>query len=572
MELYHNSTITTITATTTDWDSFYELNFNQIADAFYGSVLCCLYFLIGTLGNIISFLYFKSKTRNISSVIYMLITTNDMVISLSILPVGISLWSKRRPGILFGNEYGCLVWAYLWHITVGLSIFLVICLSVTRTVSLLKPFKQQKVRYLIVAIVTYLVAMLAKLKSISEQAITLKWLPGCVLFADSSKNALTILGYLIYSVTCTVPVIVVAISCVISAVLLTRTNHLLQQRELQKTRNRATVTILLFSLVYGVCNVPCVVNIILRTIKTLNGNWEKFNRFDTQGYYRSIVNMLLIATNSAANPILYFWRMLRLREYIRRILRLNRANRIPQNNVNRPKEGPVNNVNQPEKGPVNNVNQTEEGPVDNVNQPKEGPVDNVNQPKEGPVNNVNQPKEGPVNNVNQPEKGPVNNVNQTEEGPVDNVNQPKEGPVDNVNQPEKGPVNNVNQIEEGPVNNVNQTEEGPVNNVNQTEEGPVNNVNQGEEGPVNNVNKPEEGPVNNVNQPKEGPVNNVNQTEEGPVNNVNQTEEGPVNNVNQGEEGPVNNVNQGEEGPVNNVIQGSNVTSDQSAALEICFK
>ena len=516
-----------------------------------------------------------------------------MVISLSILPVGISLWSKRKPGILFGNEYGCLVWAYLWHITVGLSIFLVIRLSVTRTVSLLRPFKQQKVRYLIVAIVTYLVAMLAKLKSISEQAITLKWLPGCVLFADSSKNALTILGYLIYSVTCTVPVIVVAISCVISAVLLTRTNHLLQQRELQKTRNRATVTILLFSLVYGVCNVPCVVNIILRTIKTLNGNWEKFNRFDTQGYYRSIVSMLLIATNSAANPILYFWRLPPLREYIRRILRLNRANRIPQNNVNQPKEGPVNNVNQPKEGPVNNVNQTEEGPVNNVNQTEEGPVNNVNKTEEGPVNNanqteegpvnnvnkteegpvnnVNQPKEGPVNNVNQTEEGPVNNVNQTEEGPVNNVNKTEEGPVNNANQTEEGPVNNVNKTEEGPVNNVNQTEKGPVNNVNQTEKGPVNNVNQTEKGPVNNFNKTEEGPVNNVNKTEEGPLNNVNQTEKGPVNNVNKTEEGPVDNVNKTEEGPVDNVNQPKEGPVNNVIQGSNVTSDQSAALEICF-
>ena len=131
--------------------------FNQAADVTYGSI-CCLCFLVGTLGNIVCFLYFKSKKRDISSITYMMITANDIVVSMTILPVGISYWSERQPGILFGSEYLCKAWPFLWGTAVEFSIFLVICLSVTRTISLLKPFKQKKVSYLIVAVIRYLMS------------------------------------------------------------------------------------------------------------------------------------------------------------------------------------------------------------------------------------------------------------------------------------------------------------------------------------------------------------------------------------------------------------------------------
>ena len=77
---------------------------------------------------------------------------------MTILPVGISDWSKRQTGILFGSENSCSAWTYLWDMAVAFSIFLAICLGVTRTISLLKPFKQQKVRYLSVAVIRYLVS------------------------------------------------------------------------------------------------------------------------------------------------------------------------------------------------------------------------------------------------------------------------------------------------------------------------------------------------------------------------------------------------------------------------------
>ena len=68
--------------------------FNQAADITYGTI-CLLCFLAGTTGNTASFLYFRSKERDISRLIYMLITATDIVISVSVVPVGVSFLSNR---------------------------------------------------------------------------------------------------------------------------------------------------------------------------------------------------------------------------------------------------------------------------------------------------------------------------------------------------------------------------------------------------------------------------------------------------------------------------------------------
>ena len=122
----------------------------------YGSI-GCLIVLIGTVGNIVSFFYFKSKKRDISSVIYMLITANDITVSITVLPVGISALSEGQPGLIFGSENGCEIWYPIWNLAIKLSVFLVLCLCITRTISLLRPFKRLQTRYFVFAVVIYMV-------------------------------------------------------------------------------------------------------------------------------------------------------------------------------------------------------------------------------------------------------------------------------------------------------------------------------------------------------------------------------------------------------------------------------
>ena len=167
-----------------------------------------------------------------------------------------------------------------------------LCLSITRTLSLIRPFQRQKIKYLLIAIVSYLL----------------------LIFASN-------IG--VHNVVYIAPAFVVATSCILTAVLLTRRNNVAGQQELQQSRNRATVTILLFALVYGVCNVPLVVHYILFTYAMHTDSMEWFHnlyQFDTQYDYMIAIDTVLIAVNSAANPILYFWRMPGLREFFKGIL------------------------------------------------------------------------------------------------------------------------------------------------------------------------------------------------------------------------------------------------------------
>ena len=305
----------------------------------YGSI-CCLCFLIGTLGNIVSFFHFKSKKRDISSVIYMFITTNDIVVSITLLPVGISALSQGQPGLLFGNKYGCETWYVIWNVATKLSVFLVLCLSVTRTFSLLRPFSRQKIRYFLLAVVIFMVINLALEATMisldNTRALFFSEGLRCVLFviAEAAFIVFTVNDNLFY----TAPALVVAVSCVISIVVLTRRNKVgnVQQSELQQSRNRATVTILLFALLYGVCNIPLVIDYVVLTSDIIIDNMQvyyNFYEFDKHLHYRNATLTILPAANSAANPTLYFWRMPALREYImteiRRTLGLNREVRRP---------------------------------------------------------------------------------------------------------------------------------------------------------------------------------------------------------------------------------------------------
>ena len=313
---------------------------SETAYHFNGSI-CCLCFLIGTLGNIVSFFYFRSKKRDISNVIYMLITANDIVVSITVLPVGISFLSKRQPGLIFGNKYGCIIWDYLWRIAVSFSVFLVLCLCVTRTISLLRPFKRQKTKYLLLAVVTYLLIVLALIiiiKYIGNARTSFhETRSRCDMNVDPDMDRATFIFTVCNNIFYTAPAIAVALSCVISVVVLTRRNRNVQQRELQQSRNRATVTILLFALLYGICNIPLVVDFMLFTYCLIRNDWQIYNIFkfqlDKHHYFDNAAATLLLAANSAANPILYFWRMPALREYImsgmRRMLGLNREVRRP---------------------------------------------------------------------------------------------------------------------------------------------------------------------------------------------------------------------------------------------------
>ena len=248
------------------------------------------------------------------------------------------------------NKYSCAALKYL-RTTSALfnSAFLVLCLCVARTISLIRPFKKQKVRYFAIAMIVFVA-----LNLIPEAISYALRIPHevkfdnilCICFLQFDKTSRYIrfkedyIRYAFFSFLVLAQAMTVIVSCIISVVVLTRKNKNVQQRELQQSRNRATVTILLFALLYGVCNIPYVLYVVMWRLHVVTGKpgFIVPYLFDTKFYYTNAIMKLLPAANSALNPILYFWRMKPLREYtvtsVKKILRLNKVKvrRPPANN------------------------------------------------------------------------------------------------------------------------------------------------------------------------------------------------------------------------------------------------
>ena len=335
-----------VTGSTNDltWKPVIGLNFNEAADLSCGTFIC-LCFLVGIMGNIVSFIHFAKKKRDISSVIYMMITANDAAFSITVFPMGIAYFLKQ-PVSVFKSKNGCGAWLLLKNRAFDFTNFLTFSLCVTRTVSLVDPFRRQKIRYLLLVALLYASVSIAKefwiIFAIKAEALFDPSIRQCgwtITGVDNimridALNTLTIISSIIFQLS---PAIAVAVSCAISAALLTKTNNNVQQQELQRSRKRATVTILLFALLYEVCYLPYVVDTSLRVYSWATFNWEWYSAismFDKQFYFLNARSLLLPAANSAANPVLYFWRMPALREFartgVRRMFGVSREIRRPE--------------------------------------------------------------------------------------------------------------------------------------------------------------------------------------------------------------------------------------------------
>ena len=223
------------------------------------------------------------------------------------------------------------MWAYIWHATSRLSIFLVVVLSCSRTYYLLKPFCKQRILPSISLITMYGVFQVCQTIGFQIQegasAAYVRSMARCaILFVNSESHGTTLCMDVVRVVSFILPMFVVFVSSVISIRVTLRkrdASYLRQgsgQTELRKSRNRATLTIILFALVYTVFNVPLVVSEILHTIDYHTNYLFDFHSFDYNGkyllYYDNFVSMLSVTLNAAINPLLYLWRMPSAREFV----------------------------------------------------------------------------------------------------------------------------------------------------------------------------------------------------------------------------------------------------------------
>ena len=148
-----------ITSTTPFTTTEYILPVIPQVDIIYFTIIVTC-FLVGTTGNTLALRYFLTKSRDIATSIYIIISVVDITISVLILPVGLPyiLWN-RQGWLLEDSTAFCIVWGMLWYIFSTLTIFLVAMLSITRTIQIALPFRDLKKRIIIGVIMFYVLVL-----------------------------------------------------------------------------------------------------------------------------------------------------------------------------------------------------------------------------------------------------------------------------------------------------------------------------------------------------------------------------------------------------------------------------
>ena len=285
--------------------------FNKDADIVCGTILIIIT-MLGTPGNALSLYYFFSKRRDVSAIIYICITTVDTVLCLCAFPVALAYFNDRNP-TMFASLAFCNIWHLIYKTFSSMSIFCVAMLSITRTFFLLQPFKSISKRAVVAVLVSYFLFQCVA-------STTIYWEKGglynyfsayaeCSLGSNVTKFEK--LGDVITSLCLTFPIFPIIISCVISIFALMGSAREGRTAEQSEEKRYASVTIVLFTVIYAVFNIP---SSFLNIFAIYDG--ERLGgmlAFDKQGYFSNFVWSLSIPLNALCNPLLYVIRMKNLR-------------------------------------------------------------------------------------------------------------------------------------------------------------------------------------------------------------------------------------------------------------------
>ena len=291
-----------------------------ILDKTLGIVLAvCL--LVGTTGNILSLGYFFSTKRNtLAEKLYTMVCSIDCCTCIIHIPVMILLLENRQPGIIFNHFEVCGIWAVVFDFLQGASMFLVMLISLTRTISITFPFVKLHKRSVIWSFFVFCgfffgsVTLYLIFSNPHSSAYNGDY-AFCYLATTNTWGA--IIFSILFSLQAGISTIAVFISFVISAVYLRGSVN----AEAQDRNRKATTTITIFTFIFIVCNFPVFVVEVLYIIEKLLGQ-KSPGYFFSSSTFMALHSWVLakvgfVVLNATLNPVMYFLRMQNLRNWVR---------------------------------------------------------------------------------------------------------------------------------------------------------------------------------------------------------------------------------------------------------------
>lgn len=301
----------------------------QWVDKVSGSILLfCLVF--GTTSNVLALVYFvRITSKSLAEKLYSAISFFDLTISIVQTPVMISLLCNREP-MMFLSRAVCGIWIVLFEYLQRISIYMIVLLSVTRTLAIVRPFAEIKERVVMISVIPYSLFLLADvLIGVSTPQIDQTFyylfdfgyaIKGFHLKLEDSHGLKVQIAFmdiqnLIHSLQVVIPSIVVFVSFVVALIKL---SSLPTQTSSQKKLHRASMTISLATAAFLTCNIPFFV---MLSFEFYDSNFENKNPVLGRSpiavaHLWSISKVVFVSLNASINPVLYFFRIRRFKRWI----------------------------------------------------------------------------------------------------------------------------------------------------------------------------------------------------------------------------------------------------------------
>ena len=283
----------------------------------------------GVPGNLLAAIYFirPSLRKGLSTSLYIAVALADLSICIFQIPVLVSLLSQRNL-VLFSFSVICTAWRLIFKSLQRFAVFLVLLLSVSRTIGLMWPLKSVSRRAVLGSMWGCLVYIGVESATLGSQEGYSYDRTGVYCFENGYQPTSTAYTSL-YAASLGLPAILIFFSFVTSVVAMKRSmsdsNGLPKSAARDATKKQATVTIIIFTLTYIICNLPHFINMVSWIITMSLPGCTKHNSCYPGPLYSNpfmywfswnISEVLSVLINCACNPVIYYFRIGKFKTWV----------------------------------------------------------------------------------------------------------------------------------------------------------------------------------------------------------------------------------------------------------------
>lgn len=257
----------------------------------------------------------------------------------------------RISTVLTSSSALCGIWTVVYAVLLDMSVFMVAMISVSRIVLLIAPTTNFNVKLSWLIPISYSILTLTlKVTYNILKVSTNSFVPplmACVFIAsdgtvsEEGEPTVHLPNELILTITDTIQtgftVLPISICSALSLWLLRRSKEMTKQiGGCKKAQDEASKTVIIFTVMYVVCNIPIFIYLIYFWVWNLSidrsrvyvtqsqfmmSYLEMYSSVFMNSYSSVLVSRVFPAINSTLNPLIYYWRMKKFRGFLKRTMR-----------------------------------------------------------------------------------------------------------------------------------------------------------------------------------------------------------------------------------------------------------